>query len=61
MNNSIQRCLEKMHQRNDENKNKCFEEYKSSDGKCYGMVGNDNSTAFLSYSCINCPHHTMTI
>ena len=41
MSNNIQRALEKFQEIRANNKNKCFEEYKSKDGKCYGHIGND--------------------
>ena len=59
MSNNIQRALEKFQEIRANNKNKCFEEYKSKDGKCYGHIGNDKSTDFLALECIHCPHHSM--
>lgn len=40
-------------------KEECFEKYKSDDGKCYGTVGGDINTEYLSYECIGCKYHTM--
>lgn len=37
-------------------KDKCFQKYKSKDGKCYGICGGDKSTDYLSYSCISCKY-----
>lgn len=40
---------------------KCFEEHKHEDGKCYGLVGGCWATDYLCESCISCKHHTMII
>ena len=40
-------------------KEECFEKYKSSNGKCYGVVGGTSATEYLSESCIGCKYHTM--
>lgn len=38
---------------------RCFEEHKNADGKCYGLMGGDWSTDYLSETCVSCKHHTM--
>lgn len=37
----------------------CYEKYKSKDGKCYGVVGGNWNTDYLSEACVNCKHHCM--
>lgn len=39
----------------------CFEMYKSTDGKCYGVVGGTRYTDYLSEYCVDCPYHTMIV
>ena len=38
---------------------KCFEKHKNSDGVCYGLMGSNRNTEYLSESCIGCKYHTM--
>ena len=42
----------------DLNNDRCYEEHKNNDGKCYGLVGGTKSTEYLSESCIGCDHLT---
>lgn len=38
-------------------KNKsCYDEYKNTDGCCYGHNGGDKFANYLSYECIGCKH-----
>ena len=38
---------------------RCFEEHKNAEGICYGLMGGDRNTGYLSESCIGCKYHTM--
>lgn len=48
--------LDKLKERSKRHKNKCFEENKSEDGKCYGLLGGDRSTDYLTFCCLGCEH-----
>jgi hypothetical protein len=39
----------------------CYENTKSVDGKCYGVVGGTKNTDYLSEYCIDCPYCTMIV
>lgn len=42
---------------NDDN-DECFYINKDNDNKCYGVLGGDNWSDYLCYSCINCKHRS---
>ena len=36
---------------------KCFRE-NNRDNKCYGLLGGNKSTNYVSFACVDCPHLT---
>lgn len=53
------RLLDKLKERQKQRKDKCYEEHKDSQGKCYGLLGGDRSTDYYAECCVGCKYLTI--